>query len=221
MRNNKYKNKYRIESARLKNYDYRKNGSYFITICTKNREHFFGEIENDEMNLSKTGIIADVLWYEIANRLPNISLGEFVIMPNHIHGILNLNNDFCVDIVTDGIITDGIITDGIITDGIVTDGIVETLHATSLPNPNPNPNPNTNHVKNEKMAEISPKPNSISTIIRSYKSAVTKHANRLKLPNGWQPRFHDHIIRNEEEYVRISNYIRNNPKNWKEDRFFL
>jgi REP element-mobilizing transposase RayT len=90
MRNNKYKNKYRIESARLKNYDYRKNGSYFITICTKNREHFFGEIENDEMNLSKTGIIADVLWYEIANRLPNISLGEFVIMPNHIHGIIEI-----------------------------------------------------------------------------------------------------------------------------------
>ena len=86
----KYKNKYRIESARLKNYDYRKNGSYFITICARNRKHFFGEIENNQMNLSKTGIIADILWYEIANRLPNISLGEFVIMPNHIHGILNL-----------------------------------------------------------------------------------------------------------------------------------
>ena len=71
------------------------------------------------------------------------------------------------------------------------------------------------------MAEISPKPNSISTIIRSYKSAVTKHANRLNLPNGWQERFHDHIIRNKEEYERISNYIINNPKNWKEDRFFI
>ena len=193
----KYKNKYRIESARLRNYDYRKNGSYFITICARNRKHFFGEIENNQMNLSKTGIIADILWYEIANRLPNISLGEFVIMPNHIHGILNLNNNFC--------------------DDIVTDGIVETLHATSLPNPNPIPN----HVKNEKMAEISPKSNSISTIIRSYKSAVTKHANRLNLPNGWQERFHDHIIRNKEEYERISNYIINNPKNWKEDRFFI
>jgi REP element-mobilizing transposase RayT len=70
------------------------------------------------------------------------------------------------------------------------------------------------------MAFISPKPNSISTIIRSYKSAVTKHANRLELQNGWQPRFHDHIIRDAMEYQRISDYIKNNPKLWKEDKFF-
>ena len=70
------------------------------------------------------------------------------------------------------------------------------------------------------MANISPKSNSIATIIRSYKSAVTKHANRLKLQNGWQTRFHDHIICNETEYQRITDYIINNPAKWQEDKFF-
>ena len=70
------------------------------------------------------------------------------------------------------------------------------------------------------MADISPKSNSVSTIIRSYKSAVTKHANRLGLENGWQPRFHDHIIRNDVEYQRIANYINNNPAQWQEDKFY-
>lgn len=64
-----------------------------------------------------------------------------------------------------------------------------------------------------------PGKNSISTIVGSYKSSLTKHANRLNLENGWQTRFHDHIIRTKEEYFRIKYYIRNNPKNWEEDRF--
>lgn len=56
-------------------------------------------------------------------------------------------------------------------------------------------------------------------IIGSYKSAVTNHANRLGLPHQWQSLFHDHIIRNDLEYQRISNYIVNNPGNWNDDKF--
>ena len=63
------------------------------------------------------------------------------------------------------------------------------------------------------MSKKSPKSNSISTIIRSYKSAVTKHANRLDIPNGWQTRFHDHIIRNDADYERISKYNQHQPRN--------
>ena len=70
------------------------------------------------------------------------------------------------------------------------------------------------------MAHISPKSNTISTIIRSYKSAVTKHANRLGIENGWQSRFHDHIVRNDAEYQRINDYIETNPLNWEQDKFF-
>ncbi|MEX0968356.1 MAG: hypothetical protein WD077_14060 [Bacteroidia bacterium] len=62
--------------------------------------------------------------------------------------------------------------------------------------------------------------NTVSSIIGSYKSAVTKHANRLKLPNAWQSRFHDHIIRNDEEYQHISDYIVTNPAYWQDDKFY-
>jgi len=84
------------------------------------------------------------------------------------------------------------------------------LHATSL------------HVPtiNQKMASISPKSNSISTIIRSYKSAVTRHARRLGYEMEWQTRFYDHIIRNPASFAKIANYIVNNPANWKEDKFY-
>ena len=84
----KFKNKYRIASARLQNWDYRWSGAYFITICTAEREHYFGEIENGKMNLSNLGVIADIFWHEIPIRKPFVKLGEYVIMPNHIHGIL-------------------------------------------------------------------------------------------------------------------------------------
>jgi REP element-mobilizing transposase RayT len=84
----KYQNKYRIPSARLKNWDYGSNGAYFITICTQNREHFFGEIINGQMLLNATGQTAEKFWTEIPEHFPFIELGNFVVMPNHVHGIL-------------------------------------------------------------------------------------------------------------------------------------
>lgn len=60
----KFQNKYRIGSARAQWWDYGWNGAYFITICTADKEHFFGEIKNGKMILSQTGVIADILWYE-------------------------------------------------------------------------------------------------------------------------------------------------------------
>ena len=88
----KYQNKYRIPSARANWWNYGWAGAYFITICTKNRNHYFGRIEQGKMNLSNCGILADVFWYEIKNHAKNIELGAFVVMPNHIHGILILND---------------------------------------------------------------------------------------------------------------------------------
>jgi hypothetical protein len=71
------------------------------------------------------------------------------------------------------------------------------------------------------MSSISPKAHSVSTIIRSYKSAVSKHAKRLGFEFAWQARFHDHIIRNEKSFDTISKYIINNSVKWEDDRFFL
>ena len=89
----KYQNKYRIDSTRLQNWDYRWNAPYFVTICTENMNHYFGEIVNGNMILSNQGILADVFWYEIKNHAKNIELDEFVVMTNHIHGILILKGN--------------------------------------------------------------------------------------------------------------------------------
>ena len=90
----KFQNKYRISSARLQTWDYRWEGIYFITICTQDKEHSFGEINDDnKMQLSNIGIIADILWHEIPNHSQNVELGAYVIMPNHIHGILILTGN--------------------------------------------------------------------------------------------------------------------------------
>ncbi len=89
----KYQNKYRIKSARLPNWDYGWDGSYFVTICTHNRVNYFGDIDNGNMQFSNIGIIANILWYEIKNHSKNIELGAFVVMPNHIPGILALNGN--------------------------------------------------------------------------------------------------------------------------------
>lgn len=170
----KYKNKYRIPSARAQWWDYGWNGAYFITMVTQNRKHYFGEIHNGKMELSPVGAIADVLWNEIPNHFEHVNLGESVVMPNHKHGIILLN---------------------------------KPDDALSSPN----------FIGKNRFQNIGN--TTISSIIGSYKAAVTKHANRLGLTHGWQPLFHDHIIRNADEFQRISHYIKNNPKNWKEDRF--
>jgi REP element-mobilizing transposase RayT len=88
----KFKNKYRIESVRLQNWDYSSNGAYFITICTQNRECFFGKIVDNEMQLNAFGLNAEKYWMEIPNHFLFIELGGFVIMPNHMHGILMIDN---------------------------------------------------------------------------------------------------------------------------------
>lgn len=190
----KYKNKYRIASARAQWWDYGWNGAYFITICSRNREHFFGEISGGKMLLSNTGVIADILWYEIPNHAPFVELGDFVVMPNHIHGILILNKPDAVGTGHAAVETGH--------------ANVETGHALSL----------QSTIGRNRFQNIGK--NTVSSIIASYKSAVTKHANRLGLGNGWQPRFHDHVIRNDGEYQRISDYIINNPMNWAEDKFY-
>ena len=187
------------KSPRLANWNYGSDASYFITICSKNREHFFGEIINKKMNLTPAGAIASVFWYEIKNHAKNIELGEFMVMPNHIHGILILNGN-------------GDENDRTVTGTTQNPNDVGTTHALSLPS-NPALSQQSNRFQNQGK-------NTVSSIVGSYKSAVTKYCNLLDLPMGWQSRFHDHIIRDEDAFQRISYYIRNNPANWAEDKFF-
>ncbi|MDR8390529.1 hypothetical protein NC796_05210 [Aliifodinibius sp. S!AR15-10] len=176
------------KSIRLKGWDYRNPGLYFITICTKDRAHHFGESQDSIMGLSVPGCMAWHFWRQIPDHQPQVVLDEFVVMPNHLHGIVGIESQ-----ETDS-----------------QDKPVGTLHAT--------PVQNKDDVQ-EVMSNISPKAGSLSTIIRSYKSAVTRWCNR----NGheyfaWQSRFYDHIIRNEKALYRIRKYIFDNPLRWQKDR---
>lgn len=83
-------------SIRLKGYDYSQAGLYFITLCTQNSLHLFGEIASDEMVLNNAGIMIEKWWKELKNKFPNIELDEFVVMPNHFHGILQIINTHTV-----------------------------------------------------------------------------------------------------------------------------
>ena len=87
-----YKNKYRIESARCPNWDYTSNGYYFVTICTRDRQCFFGDIKAGKMELSDIGSIIAQEWQKTPKIRPNVQLDEWVVMPNHFHGIIIINN---------------------------------------------------------------------------------------------------------------------------------
>ena len=176
------------KSIRLDGWDYRFPSFYFVTICTKDRKHYFGEIKDGIMGLSVQGCAAWYFWNQIPNHFKNVRLDEFVVMPNHVHGIIQIIPD----------------KNGI---SIIKHNSVGMLHATSLQNDG----------RGNKMSEISPRSGSLSAIIRSYKSAYTRWCNQKNYESGWQARFYDHIIRNQESLNRIREYIHYNPLNWEQD----
>lgn len=203
MNKGKFQNKYRISSIRAQWWDYGWNGAYFITICTQDRKHYFGEIQNGKMILSEVGIITDLLWHQIPIHHKNVELGDFVVMPNHIHGILIIDKKS--DKIDDDIVNNGNEANN-----------VQAGHALSQQSQQPkelsNQNPGSQRFQNIGK-------NTISSIVGSYKSAVTKHANRLGYPHQWQKLFYDNIIRSNDDYQRISDYIVSNPENWEKDKF--
>jgi len=203
-----YKNKYRIPSARREKYDYSQNGFYFITICTKNRELFFGNIINEKIQLSKIGQITQKYWLEIPNHFSFVKLDEFIIMPNHVHGIIQIDNQMhCVKNQIP-----------------CRDAIYRVSKNQILNNQNPG---GITRKYNPMLAN-----SSLSKILRWFKGRTTFEIRaKLKLgeQNGdainrvstaviWQSRFHDRIIRNDEELNKIRCYIQINPEKWEYDR---
>jgi len=191
----KFADKFILKSSCLQNWDYSTPGYYFITICTHNHNNFFGKIINEKMELSNKGLIAKSELLKTFEIRKNIKLYEYVIMPNHIHLLMeikyqinnNTNPINCRDVAR----------------------YVSTN--------------NTNvsiRVDNKNFSIISPKPNSIPAIIRSFKSAVTHQINPKTVFFSWQPRYHDHIIKDKQDYFKIKNYIINNPINWEKDKFY-
>jgi REP element-mobilizing transposase RayT len=187
----KYKNKYRIPSARLQGWDYRNAGAYFITICTHQREHFFGEIKNDKMILSTIGAIIQGFWFEIPKHFDHVQLGEFVVMPNHLHGVLILSE-------------------------MDDNDMVETLQCNvSTTDTTGKPNPEFFRRISPKSGSVSRIIGSFKSICTKHIRQTFPDLNFK-----WQERFHDHIIRDERSFLNISNYIVDNPRRWEKDNFF-
>lgn len=150
------------KSPRLEGYDYAQSGGYFVTICTHNRQHLFGHIETTTITLSPAGLIAESRWLAMPEHHPHVVLDKFIIMPNHVHLIVFLDNDTGQN-------------------------------------------------------------SSLSSVISSYKSSVTRHIRQQLAQDNlpvWQGRFHDHIIRNENELNTLRNYVIHNVDLWAEDKFY-
>jgi putative transposase len=175
-----YKSKYRIESSRLKDWDYSTPWWYYVTISTKNFRNWFGEIRNGKVILNDIGKIVEEEWLKTKEIRANVDLDYYVIMPNHFHGNL-----------------------------IILD--VETSRW------------DVSQIKGTDQRSVSTqlKPNSLGSIIGQFKSICTKRIHKMGFDQfGWQPRFYDHIIRNESDLRRIRNYIQSNPMNWELDEYF-
>ncbi len=201
----KFQNKYRIPSARLPHWDYGNSAAYFITICTHTMEHYFGEIKNDEMHLNEIGKFAEEFWLEIPTQFPFAQLDVFVIMPNHMHGILIIDRDEmggAMEMASANNVEMRLIA----SPSCESSNIEKTRLIASLPG-------GITGLKNPMLHE------NISRILRWYKGRCTIEIHKTHPHFAWQPRFHDHVIRDEKAMDRIRNYIINNPYNWKKDKF--
>jgi len=210
----KFKNKYRVASARLSGYDYSQNGAYFITIVTQQFEHFFGKIVDGEMVLNEMGEIVWNEWFLSEKIRDHIFLDEFVIMPNHVHGIVIIDHELSREQrCRDNVLSRDVLSRR---DVLHCTDVLQNV-STNPSNPPPPTNP-TKKQKSEFFAKISPTSKSLSMMIRQFKSAVTKKSRDIMPYFAWQPRFYDRIIRNENEMNRIRQYIIDNPKMWHRDR---
>ena len=190
-----FKNKYRIESARLKHWDYGWNSLYFVTICTKDRICFFGNVVDGKMVLNDIGKIVETEWLKTFEmRLDmNLDMGHYVIMPNHFHAIIGIGeNEYNSKRDTQR---------------------RDAMHCVSTTT--------TNHTRNDTKNKFGPQSKNLASIIRGFKIGVTKYVRLINPDFAWQSRYHDHIIRNDESYQRISEYIINNPLNWSSDQFYF
>jgi len=183
---------YNRRSIRLKGYDYSSNGYYFITICTYRKQQIFGTIKNGIMHLNDYGKIAYNEWIK-SNQIRNeLKLDEFIIMPDHMHGIVIINTRR----------------------GAWPCAPTNTQYApTGIMKCESTYEPANTHNENTGIAKRLPK--SISSFIAGYKSSVTIQINRMRNTRGekiWQRNYYDHIIHGENDYYRIAEYIRQNPQ---------
>ncbi|MBI2436477.1 MAG: hypothetical protein HYV41_01900 [Candidatus Magasanikbacteria bacterium] len=197
---------------RMINFDYNSMGYYFVTICTQDRELFFGNVVYDEIILNEMGKIAFDCWNEIPKHFENITLDEFVIMPNHVHGIVVIENNYNQNC----------------------DVIVGGRHACPLQSSMQNNKPISITRPHELLpVVIGSYKSAVTKLIHrlsdvnqmdlKYSTVGDRHACPLPISRirttqfGWQRSYYDSIIRDEMSLHRIRAYIKNNPTNWVVD----
>ena len=176
------------QSIRLYEYDYSLEGLYFVTICTQNRVCLFGEIINEKMVLNEMGKIAHEEWGKTPRLRKNIKIHEFIIMPNHMHGVIEIVDvgAYCIRPQTPT-------------------GVCNTP------------------LQQEQDNRFQSPAQTLGAIIRGYKSAVTRQINELRGTRNipiWQRNYYEHIIRNDESYQKITEYIYENPNNRQTDYYY-
>lgn len=195
-------------SIRLKGYDYSKSGAYFITICIKDKLHFFGKIQNGKMILNDAGIMIDKWWQKIQEKFPDIELGEYQIMPNHFHAV--------------------VINTGI---SVGADPRVRPENETSVSNELSDMNFGQTHgsAPTDAPEQISGEHTGspLHALVQWFKTMTTNEYIHGVKSSGWRPfygkmwqrNYYEHIIRDESSYQTIADYIINNPAKWDMDMF--
>ena len=235
---------------RLKEYDYAQAGLYFITICTHNRKCLFGNVADGKMVLNDAGKMIETQWQELTKRFPNIVLHQYVVMPNHVHGIIQIvgtapvgaalvaarnnspENPVGAPLVGAHENNDANIQAPLVGDHentVANNNVVQNNNrATTRVAPTDITGDNNGAATRAAPTTINTINKTIGDMMDAFKSITTVEYIRGVKNSGWPPfnakiwqrSYHDHIIRNQQSYVNISEYIINNPMKWKDDKFY-
>jgi REP element-mobilizing transposase RayT len=206
--------KYNRRSIRLRDYDYTSPGAYFITICTQDRKSIFGEIVNNEMQLNELGESLQLIWNALPERFSNLELDHFVIMPDHIHGIIIIKE-------TNFIFAEDSYKSELperFRNSTYSKRATNRVSASFAP---PHPRGAINRAPTE-LPSLRPADKNrilpLGEVIRTFK-AVTAHKihSQGRLDFKWQRNYHEHIIRKDDDLDRVRQYIIDNPAQWAEN----
>jgi len=209
-------------SVRLRGYDYSQAGLYFITICTQNRLCLFGEIKNGEIILNDAGIMIDKWWNELKHKYRNIKLHEQIIMPNHLHGIIQIINE-----------TGSVGADLRVCPDSDLRVCPDDTWQTSKTGQSHRIAPTGTEKSGERalgeraLGEHIGSP--LHAMIQWFKTMTTNEYIRGVKNNDWprfnkklwQRNYYEHIIRNEKSCYQISEYVQTNPVKWQDDKYYV
>lgn len=197
-------------TTRLKGYDYSKPGIYYVTICTKNLEFLFGEIVRGVMYPSAGGLFVIQCWNDIPKHYQRVKLYEFTLMPNHIHGILEITDS-----------EENVVEKEGNNNVAKVEGFGRAQDIEPLPNPQLLGIYQSKYHKTRRKNEFQHIiPGSLGSIIRGFEIGVTKwFRQNTNVTDVWHRNYYESIIRTEKSYYRITKYIRNNQRNWTRDKF--